>query len=314
MTILISITGYDPERWAEIFRRAAPGRQVVTAPAGPADPAIRYAIVWKQPEGLLAGLPNLTAIFSLGAGVDHILRDRTLPDRPVVRIVAEDLTARMSEYVVWRVMDHFRRGFAYRAQQGQKLWHERLQPAAREITVGIMGLGNLGRDAAEKLKVLGFRVAGWSRTERRVDGVDTFAGEAGLGPFLAASDILVVLLPATPETKGILDAKLLSRLKRQTPLGAGPVLINAGRGSLQVEADILAALDAERLSEASLDVFESEPLPAASPLWTHPRVFVTPHAAAVSDPTALVPEILKQIEAFERGEPLRHVVDRQAGY
>ena len=314
MTVLLSMTGYDPTRWLKAFRAHAPNRPVVTAPARPGDPAIRYAVAWKQPEGLLASLPGLQAIFSLGAGVDHILRDPTLPDLPIVRIVAEDLTGRMSEYVVWRVLDHFRRGLAYRTQQAASIWNERVQPAAGQVTVGIMGLGTLGRDAAGKLKALGFRIAGWSRSEKRVEGVDCFAGESGLGPFLATSDILVVLLPATPETRGILSAPLLERMKRRTPLGAGPVLVNAGHGSLQIEADILKALDGERLSEASLDVFETEPLPTASRLWKHPRVFITPHAAAVSDPEALVPLIARQMSAHERGEPLQYLVDRQTGY
>ncbi|MCE7030745.1 2-hydroxyacid dehydrogenase [Jiella avicenniae] len=313
MTILLSVTGFAPSRWWQALHEAAPDRRIVVDVAEAGAEPIDYAVVWKQPPGLLATLPDLKAIFSLGAGVDHILTDRELPDVPIVRIVADDLKERMSEFVVWRVLDHFRRGRAYRQQQTQKIWHERMQPAAREITVGIMGLGVLGLDAAEKLKVLGFDVAGWSRSEKRVAGIETFAGEAGLGPFLAASDILVVLLPLTADTRGIIDAALLSRMKRETPLG-GPVLINAGRGGLQHETAILAALDEGRLMEASLDVFTVEPLPAESRLWSHPKVFVTPHAAAASDPDALAPIVMRQIAAHERGEPLENVVDRQAGY
>ena len=188
-----------------------------------------------------------------------------------------------------------------------------MQPAAGAVTVGIMGLGELGRDAAEKLRPFGFKLAGWSRTKKDLPGVVCFAGEAELSAFLGTTDILVVLLPQTPATTGILDRRLFAQLKRATPLG-GPILINAGRGALQVEADILAALDDGTLLEASLDVFETEPLPPASPLWRHPKVFVTPHAAASSDPDALAPLIARQIEAFERGEPLRHLVDRAAGY
>lgn len=313
MTILLSVTGFQPTRWLQALERTAPDRPVILEPSGTGDPSVDYAIVWKQPPGILADLPNLKAIFSIGAGVDHILRDDRLPDVPIARIVAEDLSARMSEYVVWRVLDHFRRGMAYRQQQAAGIWHDRMQPSAREVTVGIMGLGALGRDAALKLGVLGFRLAGWSRTPKRVEGIESFDGPSGLGPFLAASDILVILLPITPDTRGILDAGLFSRLKRKTPIG-GPVLINAGRGALQVETDILKALDEHVLMEASLDVFETEPLPQSSPLWKHPRVFVTPHAAASSDADALVPLIVGQIEAFERGEPLQHLVDRKLGY
>jgi len=300
-------------RWRAALEAAGGDRPIVLEPMSSADTAIDYAVVWKQPPGLLENLPNLKAIFSLGAGVDHIFADRQLPDVPVVRIVAEDLSSRMSEYIVWRVLDHFRRGRAYRSQQAQKIWHARMQPAAGGITVGFLGFGELGQDAAAKLRPLGFRIAGWSRTQKTVAGADTFAGQAGLDGFLAATDILVVLLPLTAETRGIIDAGLLSRLKRQTPLG-GPVLINAGRGGLQNEAAILDALDRDILLEASLDVFNVEPLPASSPLWTHPRVFVTPHAAAISDPDALAPVVMRQIAAHERGEKLRGVVNRAAGY
>jgi glyoxylate/hydroxypyruvate reductase len=313
MSILVAMPGYDPSRWVDALRRGAPERPVATQ-AARGDPSIRYAVAWKQPEGLLASFPNLSAVFSLGAGVDHILRDPTLPDVPVVRVVADDLTERMSEYVAWRVLDHFRRGMTYRRQQARAIWNERPQPVARDVTVGIMGLGVLGQDAARKLSALGFRIAGWSRTAKEVAGIATFAGDDGLGPFLAETDVLVVLLPATAETRGILSSALFARCKRRTPLGEAPVLVNAGRGSLQREADILRALDEGRLSEASLDVFEEEPLPASSALWRHPRVFVTPHAAAVSEPEALVPPMLRQMDAFERGEPLRHLVDREAGY
>lgn len=313
MAVLLSVTGFDPSRWWEALHDAAPERKIVVDPAAAGDEPIDYAVVWKQPPGLLATLPQLKAVFSLGAGVDHILADRDLPDVPIARIVADDLKERMSEYVLWRVLDHFRRGRAYRQQQMQKIWHERMQPAAREITVGIMGLGALGQDAAEKLRVMGFKVTGWSRRQKTVEGVTTFAGEAGLSAFLQSADILVVLLPLTADTRGVIDAKLLSGLKRETPLG-GPVLINAGRGALQDEAAILDALDSDRLMEASLDVFTVEPLPSDSRLWIHPKVFVTPHAAALSDPDSLAPIVMRQIAAHERGEPLDNLVDRSAGY
>ncbi|WP_062222917.1 2-hydroxyacid dehydrogenase [Aureimonas sp. D3] len=313
MTLLLSVTGFDPTRWHDAMLKAAPGETIVLRPETAGDPSIRYAVVWKQPPGVLEGLPNLQAVFSLGAGVDHILADRTVPDVPIVRIVADDLTARMSEYVVWRVLDHHRRGMVYRAQQAARLWNERRQPAAGDVQVGILGLGELGRDAAEKLRLLGFKVSGWSRRERQVEGVTTFHGEEGLGAILAQSDILVVLLPLTSETRGLIDDAFLSRLKRETPLGT-PVLINAGRGGLQVDSAILRALNDNRLMEASLDVFEREPLAADSPLWRHPRVFVTPHAAASSDPEALAPIIMRQIAAHRRGEALTNIVDRSAGY
>lgn len=310
--ILLATTGWDPAGWVEQFRLLT-SRQVVQEPDGPEDLSIRFAVVWKQRPGVLAGLPNLKAIFSIGAGVDHIFRDANIPQVPIVRVVADDLTLRMSEYVVWQVLDHLRQGRIYREQQQKKIWREPYQPAASDVTVGIMGLGVLGTDAARKLAAMGFNVAGWSRREKHVEGVSSFHGERQLPAFVSACDILVVLLPLTPATRGIVNGELLSNLKRATPIG-GPVLINAGRGQLQVEADILAALDSGALMAASLDVFEIEPLPRDSRLWEHPRVTVTPHAAATSDPGKLAPLMVRQMDDFDAGLPLTNLVDRDAGY
>jgi len=308
--ILLSVTGFHPQRWHELL---AAERDVVTEPAGKDDPSITYAVVWKHKPNLLAGLPNLRAIFSIGAGVDHIFNDPGLPNVPIVKVVADNLTQYMTEYVVWRVLDHHRQGMLYRHQQQKKTWHEPQQRPANDISVGIMGLGTLGRAAASVLLSLGFRVNGWSRSVRPMEGVTTYAGDKGLIPFLNATDILVVLLPLTPTTQGIVNYGLLKELRRRNGLG-GAVLINAGRGRLQKDADILRALDDGALKEASLDVFEVEPLPKTSPLWGHPKVYVTPHAAATSDPNHLVPTMLAQMAAVERGEALQNTVDRAAGY
>lgn len=308
--VLLSVTGFSPRRWHELLGAE---REVVTEPDGKADPSITYAVVWKQPPNVLANLPNLRAIFSIGAGVDHILADPTLPDVPIIRVVDPNLTQHMIEYITWRVLDHHRNGALYRAQQSKMIWHEPTQRTAADISVGIMGMGALGAAAAEALLGLGFAVNGWSRTQKQTEGVQSYAGESGLIPFLNATDILVVLLPLTDNTKGIVNYKLLRQLRRANGLG-GAVLINAGRGRLQKDADIVKALDDGTLKEASLDVFEVEPLPKTSPLWKHPKVFVTPHAAATSDPAHLVGPMLEQMASFERGEPLRNLVDRKAGY
>ncbi len=308
--ILVAMTGMDQAHWASLL---AGDREVVFEPDGPDDPTIRYAVVWKHRPRVLEQLPNLEVIFSAGAGVDHLSNDPGLPDVPIVRVVAGNLTGHMVDYVVWRVTDHHRQGMLYRAQQATRTWAEAGQPASGDISVGIMGLGNLGRAAASALLAIGYKVNGWSRSPRQMDGVTCYAGEAGLTPFLNATDILVVLLPSTPATDGIINYELLSKLRRDNGLG-GACLINAGRGKLQKGLDILRALDDGVLKEASLDVFETEPLPPDSPLWNHPRVFITPHAAASSDPVHLAPAMLVQMDAFDRGEPLRDLVDRKAGY
>lgn len=277
---------------------------------------IDTALVWQPPPGLLRMLPNLKIIVSVGAGVDALLRDPTLPYVPMVRFVDPDLTGRMVEYVVLNVLYHHRRMTEYREMQARRVWTYLPEPAARDIRVGVMGLGVLGEAAAQTLKPIGYQVRGWSRTPKALDGVACYHGSTQLEMFLADTDILVVLLPLTPSTSGILDRALFRGLSRRgrSPLLPGPVLINAGRGGLQSDADILAALSAGDLYAASLDVFETEPLPADSPLWVHPRVVVTPHNAAESDPAAIARYALRQMHAQRQGHRLENLVHRARGY
>ncbi len=311
--ILIATTGWDQEAWAAPIRAAEPSRPICLWPDVPDPAAVGYALVWNPPSGFFAGLPNLRAIFSTGAGVDHIIFRDDLPNVPIVRMVKADLTKRMTEWVTLQVLRHHRQQRSYAAHQAEHRWQELRQPAASEVRVGIMGMGVLGRDSAEVLVRLGFQVAGWSRRPSKVAGVQSFHGKDQLDAFLARTDILVSLLPLTPETRGILSMPLFRKLARDGKTG-GPVLINAGRGKLQVEVDIVAALDQGVLKGASLDVFETEPLPAASPLWGRGDVFITPHSAGWSSPDALAGDIHRQILAFEGGAPLANVVDRATSY
>ncbi|MCO5130409.1 MAG: glyoxylate/hydroxypyruvate reductase A [Xanthobacteraceae bacterium] len=317
-TLVLAIQGgadnWSPQRWVERFNAVAGDRKVVLLPDPAADPdAVHYAAVWKPPQGVLAAFRNLRVIFNLGAGVDALLADPTLPDVPIVRVAVDDLTGRMTEYVVLHTLMHHRQQRRLRDDQARRLWRPPAQWAASAVTVGVMGLGQLGRDAAAVLRRIGFAVVGWSYSARAIDGVECFSGGDGLAPFLAKTHILVCLLPLTPDTRHILDRRLFERLARNSPLG-GPVLINAGRGGLQVEADILSCLDDGTLLAATLDVFATEPLPADSPLWSHPRVTITPHNAADTDPDAISAYVAEQIARFEAGGPLRNVVDRARGY
>ncbi len=314
MSVLLAATGWDVSPWRRRLRALLPDRPVLTPQELTDRAAVRYAVCWRHEPGALADLPHLRAIFSLGAGVDHLFEDPELPEVPIVRVVDPDLTARMSEWVVLHALLHLRQLRRYERQQRERIWDDDDdQPAAGQVRVGIMGLGELGRDAARKLKAIGFDVAGWSASAKSEPGIACFHGPDGFDSMLAGTDILVCLLPLTEATRGILDLGLLAKLARDGRLG-GPVLLNAGRGALQVEADILAALDAGVLKGASLDVFATEPLPRESRLWTHPAVFVSPHNAAISTPDAVARSIAEQIEAFERGEPLRNLVDRKRGY
>jgi glyoxylate/hydroxypyruvate reductase len=279
--ILIDLR-FDRDGVLRALPEAFPGRPVIDM----GDPANRdrdlsqaaYAVVWKPDPELFRRATGLKAIFSGGAGVDHILSNYDLPDLPIVRFVDRSLTDRMSEWVVWQCLHHLRNGFAYAEQQRARIWREIAdQPEARDVTVGIMGLGVLGADAAAKLKVMGFRVIGWSRSKKEIAGVETFDA-AGLDAFLGQTDILVGLLPLTEETRGIYDRSLFSKLSRSGVLG-GPIFLNAGRGGSQNESDLAACLADGTLKAASLDVFVSEPLDRESPLWAMPNLVLTPHAA-----------------------------------
>lgn len=313
MALLYVIDGWDPTPWREAMHAQAPDREVRIWPDIKNPEEVEYALVWKPPHGMLRQLPKLKAVLCLGAGVDHIMADPDLPDVPIGRIVDANLTMRMTEYVVLQVLIHHRQQLHLAEAQRNKVWVKINQPAACDVRVGIMGLGVLGQDSAEKLRMLGFDVAGWSRTPKQIDGIACFSGEAELKPFLNRTDILVCLLPHTPETTGLLNMETFAALAQDGAL-AGPALINAGRGKVQVEADILTALEQGHLYSASLDVFETEPLDAASPLWSHPRVIVTPHIASDSDPASLTINVLAQIEEFERSGVLQSAVDPKRGY
>ena len=305
---------WSPERWKARFDEVCGDRRVLQLPAANFDPAeIHYAAVWKPVPGELAAFPNLKVIFNLGAGVDALMADRSLPDVPLVRVAVDDLTARMAEYVVLHVLMHHRQELYLRDSQRVKRWAPKYQWPANAISVGIMGLGTLGVSAAEVLKRIGFRVAGWSRSEREIDGIECFHGKAQLEAFLARTDILVCLLPLTPDTQHILNRELFTKLNRNGPLG-GPVLINAGRGGLQNEKDILTCLDDGTLGGASLDVYATEPLPPDSRFWTHPKVVLTPHNAADTDPDEISKYVASQIERFEAGGALENIVDPARGY
>src|SRR6516225_3359457 len=305
---------WSPQKWKERFDVVCRDRAVHLLPEASFNSAeIAYAAVWKPAPGELAGFANLRAIFNLGAGVDALMSDKTLPDVPLVRVAVADLTDRMTEYVVLHVLMHHRQEPYLRQSQREKRWAPKFQWPASAISVGIMGLGRLGTNAADSLRRIGFRVAGWSRSRKEIDGIECLAGSDGLDAFLRRTDILVCLLPLTSDTRRILNRGVFAKLNRTSPLGA-PVLINAGRGGLQNEADILACLDDGTLSAASLDVFVEEPLPQDSRLWSHPKIVLTPHNAADTDPDEISKYVARQIARFEAGGALENVVDRKREY
>jgi len=305
---------WSPARWKSRFDGVCPDRRVLQPSDAAFDPAeVHYAAVWKPKPGELAEFPNLRVIFNLGAGVDALMADSSLPDVPMVRIAVPDLTERMGEYVALHALIHHRQELYLRQSQRDKRWAPKTQWAAGAISVGIMGLGTLGAHCAGVLKAIGFRVSGWSRSPKEIAGIQCFQGEGQFDAFLRQTDILVCLLPLTADTRHILNRGVFEKLNRTSPMGA-PVLINAGRGGLQNEADILQCLDDGTLGGASLDVYATEPLPSDSRFWTHPKVVLTPHNAADTDADEISKYVAQQIERFEAGGALENVVDRKRGY
>jgi len=313
-TLLLHLSDVEEARWAETYRAALPGVRVVRRGDAYDPAAVDYIFVWKPKVDAFDGLSGLKAVLSLGAGVDALLRHPNLPKNvPVVRFMDADLTQRMSDYVVANVAMHQRLVTRFKRDQAARRWKQLYPPASWHISVGIMGLGALGQDAIRHLKVSGYQLRGWSRSPKTIEGVETFAGPEQFEAFLAGTDILVNLLPLTPETTGILNYATLSKLRRDG-LDGGPVLINAARGGHQKDADIVRALQDGTLAAASLDVFEVEPLPQDSPLWGLDNCYFTPHIAAASSETTGVAYFSKAIRDHEAGLPLPNVIDRERGY
>ena len=299
----------DHERWLPQLRQALPAMRFEAWP-DISDPAsIDVALVAAPPQGVLGRLPKLRFIQSLWMGVDGLLADPTLPRGvPLARLVDPGMVAAMSETVLARVLDWHRHLYRYRAQQAARAWTPLKQYMASDRSVGILGLGTLGADAAAKLVALGFRVCGWSRRQKDLPGVESYCGADGLETMLRTSEALVCLLPLTAQTRGLLDARRLDLLP------AGACVINVGRGAQLVERDLLAALDSGHLAHAYLDVFETEPLPADHPFWTHPQISITPHIAALTEPRTALARVVANLERFARGERPEALVSTTAGY
>lgn len=308
MSILYRSDAARAAAWARYFAEHAPDLDFRVWPDAGDLAEVEYLIAWQAPAELIARLPRLKVFFSSGAGVDHV-DFSALPDHvPIVRMVEPGIINGMVEYVSLAVLALHRDFFDYVAAKAPRIWDPLEVPPASARTIGVMGMGALGCAALERLASYGFNLRGWNRSVREVEGVESFAGPDQLQPFLAGCDILICLLPLTPATRGILNRELFSLLP------AGAALINVGRGPHLVDADLLEALDSGRLSRAILDVAEPEPLPAEHPFWTHPRVFLTPHVASMTQPESAAPILLENVRRHQRGEPLADVIDRLRGY
>jgi glyoxylate/hydroxypyruvate reductase A len=311
MAILVA-AGFDPDEWATwwpLLRAALPGETLVRERGDAAADAIDVAIVANPPPGSLRGLPALRLIQSLWAGIERLLADPTVPTHvPLARMVDPAMNEAMAQTALWAVLGVQRDYFDYAAQQRDHVWRQRPYRGADELTVAVLGLGQMGRAAAQRLAAHGCRVLGWSRTPVAVDGVHGRAGEAALPAVLAQAEVVVNLLPLTDATVALFDAARLALLPR------GACLVNLARGAHVVEADLLAALDRGHLRRAVLDVYATEPLPPAHPFWSHPAVTMLPHVAAPTDPRSAAPIAARNVRALRAGRAIEHLVDRRRGY
>lgn len=295
--------------WAEDVARALPGVETLGWQEGEQLGACDYAVLWAPPAALLAQLGQVKAVFLMGAGADAILKfGESLPDVPLVRLGDAGMAVQMAEYVAYASLRYFRRFDEYEQQARHGLWSPLPSYEKQDFTIGVMGLGKLGLRVVETMRGFGFPVRGWSRTPKELPGVDCFAGMEALDDFLRGTRVLVSLLPLTPDTNNLLDRRRLATLPQ------GAYIINVARGAQVAEPDLLTLIRSGHIAGATLDVFRNEPLPAPHPFWEEPRITITPHISAVTIREEAVRQIAKKIAAFESGQPVDDIVDRNLGY
>lgn len=308
MSIVI-ISDRDPKAWIRALKNRNPDLDLRVYPHDSNREEVEYALVWNHPPGVFTEYPNLKVVASMGAGVDHILRDPELPANIILtRIVDEQLATDMAEFVLALVMDHLRNLSFHQQQENLQQWKPASYLRISEVEVGIMGMGNLGLTVAKKLSLTGFRVHGWARSAKDVENIKVYTGRENLPGFLARSPVLVCLLPLTANTENILDKQLF----RQLPQNA--FLINVARGGHLVEEDLLEMIRNGHLRGAALDVFTREPLPGGHPFWKDPRIKITPHIASVTKPVAVVSQVLDNYNRMKQSEPLKNTVEQSRGY
>ncbi|MCK7593528.1 2-hydroxyacid dehydrogenase [Pseudomarimonas salicorniae] len=308
METIFVFTGRSSGEWRDRFEAAAPEFRWLCWPDidGAADASVMVG--WNPPPDLFRQLPGLRLVHALGAGVDGFLKREDLPDVPLVRLLDAGMAEQMVEYALLGALLWQRRLPLYREQQAEAKWWQWPARERGEVRVGVLGLGQMGGTVARGLAGFGYAVAGWSRSARQIEGIDCLHGDGGLDTLLGRSDVLVSMLPSTPDTRDLLDHARLSRLPE------GALVVNAARGDQLVAEELIALLDSGHLSSALLDVFASEPLPKDSPLWSHPKVMITPHVAALTVPGPSVKQVVANLRRWKAGDPLQGVVDRARGY
>ena len=309
MSLLLIAPDRDMTPWAEALQDEDPNLDIEIWPDVADKKNVQFAVSWNQPKHLLDSYPNMKAISSLGAGVDHLLDDEALPESVTIcRVVAPSLVQQMKEYVLGTVINIQRNLVQYIRQKDIGRWEARSHPLAKDVGVGILGLGELGRPVAQQLAQVGYTVSGWSRSEKNIDNVNTFAGADQLPDFLGQTQILICLLPLTPETNNILDLDLFKQLQNPS------WIINVARGEHLVDEDLIYALDSGIIDGAWLDVFNEEPLPDKHAFWNRENIIVTPHIASITKPSEVAGQIVENYKRALSGMELNYKVDRDIGY
>jgi len=308
MRILFNSDLDDPEEWIPALRAHMPELEVEVAPAITDPERIEAALIWKQPSDGLHRYRNLKAILTLGAGINQLDLASLPSGVPIARLVDPSLTSYMRDYCLYAVLRYQRQFDEHAIAQAQGQWIYRPPREKSAVRVGVMGLGELGAATAQFLAEFGFTVRGWARTPKQIEGVACFAGLERLRDFAAETDILICLLPLTPETRGILDRRLFRMLPR------GAKIINVGRGDHLVEQDLLDTLASGQIGGATLDVFAREPLPPEHPFWSHLRILVTPHVASTVSAVSAAAGVVDNLRRARAGERLRNQVDLARGY
>lgn len=309
MAIVIIRQDNKIELWKNALLKADSSLEVYSYLEKHPKDEINMAVIWKHPNGSLTEYPNLKCIASAGAGVDYIFEDVTRPKEiPITRIVDPYLASDMSEHVLAVILAHLKNLNTYKSKQIANVWEPMDYLRIKDVTVGILGLGELGSLTGKDLIKHGFTVQGWSRSKKNIDNMKTYNGPESLSEFLKSTDILICLLPLTPATEGILNKELLSQLPKNA------FVINVARGGHLVDEDLLELIDSDYLSGACLDVYHSEPLPTSHPFWNHDKIHMTPHYASVSDTNSVIPQLIENYRRLQSGKELQNKVDKNKGY
>lgn len=305
--VIINPKGVEP--WIEALKKVDPKIDIRAFPNDSNRNEISFALTWRHPFGIFKDYPNLKCISSMGAGVDHLLKDPELPrDVSITRLVDPYLAQDLAEFVLALIMNHLRDLNAFKIKQTQSIWRPADYLRIKDVKVGIMGMGAIGKQVATELQKTGFNVSGWARTEKNSTAIPVYAGADELSKFLRGCDVLVCVLPLTPQTKGILNKSIFKQLPKNS------FIINVGRGEHVNDLDLLQNISEGHLAGASLDVFHEEPLPINSPLWKHPRIHITPHIASLTNPISVAPQIIENYYRMKENKPLLNIVSREKGY